>query len=73
MHLRQQRLAKKTILLTVISASSLLEMCFFTAPEGEQFLNCRPKPAARFSEDIYYLSPATRAPSCQRAGSKSTP
>ena len=32
LHLRQQRLAKKTILLTVISASSLLEMCFFTAP-----------------------------------------
>ena len=28
LQLRQQRLAKKTILLTVISASSLLEMCF---------------------------------------------
>ena len=34
MHLRQQRLAKKTILLTVISASSLLETCFFTAPSA---------------------------------------
>ena len=32
LQLRQQRLAKKTILLTVISASSLLEMCFFTVP-----------------------------------------
>ena len=28
-------LAKKTILLTVISVSSLLEVCFFTAPSIE--------------------------------------
>lgn len=35
-------LAKKTILLTVISASSLLEVCFFTAPKVELIEMCDP-------------------------------